>query len=64
MRPRDAQVLIDGSYAGTVDDFDGPSNRFDSRRASIRWNSYRQATSPSVSTFGSSRVRRSRIEAI
>jgi hypothetical protein len=23
VRPRDAQVFIDGSYAGTVDDFDG-----------------------------------------
>ena len=63
VRPRDAQVFIDGSYAGTVDDFDGTFQSLRLEEGEYRWNSCCQATSRSISTFGSCRARRSRIKA-
>ena len=65
VRPRDAQVFIDGSYAGTVDDFDGT---FQSLR--LEEGEYQVELGPArlrAARFRRShhrRVRRSRIEAI
>ena len=64
VQPRDAQVFIDGSYAGTVDDFDGTFQSLRLEEGEYHGgDSCCQATSRSISTSGSRRARRSRIEA-
>ncbi len=61
VRPRDAQVFVDGAYAGTVDEFDGTFQSLRLESGDYQVELVLPGTSRSTSTFASRLVRRSRI---